>query len=416
MLALLARGRWILIDQILSSGTNFVLSFVLVRAVSPRQFGAFGVAFVTYQLILSLARAQASEPMTIRFSDTGKPEWVRAASHSTGFALALGLVAGAGLVLFGLSTDGALRTSFLAMGIVTPGLLVQDGWRYAFFSLGTPARAAANDLVLAAVQFALLAGIVVAGAVSIPAAVFAWGVAALVAAAAGAFQAGCVPSLRHAATWAKENRGLGGVLTGDLMVRGAASQIALFVVGALAGLASVGYVRAGLLLFGPLTALIQGAVPFAVTEFVRLKSSAPSRLRPASDLLSVLFAAGGLALGLAVMLLPDDLGRTILGESWAGTRDLLPAMTAFAVTAGVVVGPAVGLRALPAVGRLVTVSLVVAPVTILLMGGGAFLSGAEGATWGLAAANAVTAAALVWQFRAAMRSAEAAPGAVTSER
>jgi hypothetical protein len=243
----------------------------------------------------------------------------------------------------------------------------------------------------------------VTGHVTIAGAIAAWGLAALAAGVVGAFQARCMPSLRHSLSWMRETRALGRALTGDLMARGAASQIALFAIGALAGLASVGYVRAGLLLFGPLYALIQGAVPFAVAEFVRLKSATPQRLRPAGDLLSVLFGAGGLLLGATVLLMPESLGRTFLGGSWEGTRELLPAMTALALTAGVIVGPAVGLRAISAVGRMATVSLAVAPIAILLPAGGALLAGAEGAAWGLAASNAVMAGALLWQFRVANR-------------
>ncbi len=409
-MGLLGRGRWILIDQILSSGSNFLLSFVLVRAVSPRDFGAFGVAFVTYQLILNLARAQASEPMTIRFSNSPAGDWARAASHSTGFAIVLGLAAGLGLVLFGLTTNGALQVSFVTMGILTPGLLVQDVWRYAFLAQGRPARAAANDLLLVSVQGALLAATAATGSITITTAVLAWGVAALVAAVVGAKQAASIPSPAHALTWARENGAIGGVLTGDLMARGAASQIALFAIGGLAGLASVGYIRAGLLVFGPLYALIQGAVPFAVTELVRMKASSPHRLRPAADVMSLLFAAAGLLLGAALMLLPDQLGRSILGGSWEGTRELLPALTALAFTAGAVVGPAVGLRAIPSVGRLMSVSLVVAPATVLFAAGGAFMGGAEGACWGLAAANALTATALMVQFRSALRAEPALVG------
>lgn len=403
MLGLLVRGRWILIDQVLSSGANFVLAFVLVRSVEPREFGAFGIALVTFQLIISLARAQGSEPLTIRFSNAGKPEWTRAAAHSTGYALLLGLAAGAGMVAFGLTTGGALRTSFVVMGVAVPALLVQDGWRYAFFTLGSPARAVVNDLFLAVVQGAILVFLAATGSITIAGAIAAWGLAALAAAVLGGIQAGTAPSLGNGPGWLRETRMLGWALTGDLMARGAASQIALFAIGALAGLASVGYVRAGLLLFGPLYALIQGAVPFAVSECVRLRSASPHRLRPAADLLSLLFGAGGLLLGAALLLMPGDLGRAFLGESWEGTRDLLPAMTVLALTAGVIVGPAVGLRAISAVGRMATVSLAVAPVAVALPAGGALIAGAGGAAWGLAASNAVMAGALLWQFRVANR-------------
>ncbi len=409
MFGLLVRGRWILIDQVLSSGANFVLAFVLVRSVEPREFGAFGVALVTFQLIISLGRAQGSEPLTIRYSDVGKKEWARAAAHSTGYSLVLGLLGGAGMIAFGLTAGGALRTSFLVMGLVLPALLVQDGWRYAFFTLGSPARAVANDLVLTVVQGVVLVFLAATGTITIAGAIAAWGLAALVAAVLGCVQARTVPSMGHSLSWLRETRMLGGALTGDLIARGAASQVALFAIGALAGLASVGYVRAGLLLFGPLYALIQGAVPFAVSECVRLKSASPHRLRPTADLLSLLFGAGGLLLGAVLLLLPENLGRAFLGSSWDGTRELLPAMTALAVTAGVIVGPAVGLRAIAAVGRMMTVSLVVAPAAVALPAAGALLAGAEGAAWGLAASNAVMAGALLWQFRTANRVFLASP-------
>jgi O-antigen/teichoic acid export membrane protein len=400
-LGVLVRGRWILLDQILSSGTNFVLSFVLVRSVTPREFGAFGVGLITYQLLLSLARAQASEPLTIRYSQSNKREWTRAASHSSGYLFVLGLAAGAGMVVFGLFTDGALRTSLVTIGIVTPGLLVQDGWRYAFFALGKPARAAANDAILAIVQAAGLVLAATMGRISIVQAITAWGVAACVAAVFGAFQAGCIPNLRRCITWARENGRISGALSGDLIARGAAAQVALFAVGAIAGLASIGFLRASLLLFGPLFALIQGAVPFAVSEFVRLRSASPDRLWQASSLLSLVFGAGGLVLGGILLVMPDELGRSLLGSSWDGSRPLLPAMTAFALTAGIVVGPAVGLRAIQAVRPLMTVSLVLAPVTVVLAAGGALLAGAVGAAWGLTIANAIMAAALLERFRRA---------------
>lgn len=409
LVELLLRGRWILIDQILSSGTNFVLSFVLVRSVTPREFGAFGVALITYSIVLSLARVQASEPMTIDHSRSD-PGWSRAASQSTGFALGLGLAAGVLMVCAGLFlAEGTLRVSLVTIGIVTPGLLVQDTWRHAFFAQGKPARAAANDTVLALVQAGALIVAARSGGITVVGAILAWGIASLVAAVVGAFQASCIPDLRECLTWAREHRTLSSALTGDLLARGAASQLALFAVGALAGLASIGFVRAGLLLFGPLYALIQGAVPFAVSEFVRLRAEAPGRLVPASHLLSLVFGAGGLVLGAALLLLPDETGRSILGSSWDGTRPLLPAMTALAVAAGVLVGPAVGLRAIRAVGRLMGVSLVLAPVTIVLAAVGALAGGAEGAAWGLAAANAATAGALLWQFLAANRSSQELP-------
>ena len=397
------------LDQVLSSGSNFLLSFVLVRSLSPRSFGAFGVALVTYQLILSLSRAQASEPMAIRFASAEEKEWRVAAGSSAGFALVLSLMAAAGILISSLFAVGELKTSLMLMALILPALLVQDAWRFAFFAQGRPARAAANDLIWAVIQCVLLIGVAVLGNVTITWAILSWGVAASAAAVAGAVQAGCAPRPDRARSWVRDNKVIGAVMSGDLIARGVASQAALFAVGAIAGLAAVGYIRAGLLLFGPLYALIQGVVPFAVGECVRLKRDNPARFVPATVWLSTLLAGGGLGLGIVLLLLPTEWGVALLNENWAGTQVLLPAMIMLAVTAGVVVGPAVGLRAIPSVHRLLVISLVVAPFTIALAAAGAVLGGATGGSWGLALANAITAAGLIWQFRSALRESKAVP-------
>ena len=397
------RGRWVVLDQALSSGSNFLLSFVLVRSISPHSFGAFGIALVTFQAVLSLSRTQVSEPMVIRFSNSSDEDWRRASRSSTGFALVLGVLAAAGMIVVGLFTTGALRSSLITLAIILPALLVQDAWRFAFFAQGRPARAAANDFIWTAIQCGLLLAAVLSDAISITTAILAWGIAATVAAVAGAFQAGCAPRPGRARAWLRGNKVLGGVLSADLVVRSTSMQGAMFAVGALAGLTSVGYLRAGLLLFGPLYALNQAAVPFAVSECVRLWETRAELMQRATFFLSLVLGASGLLLGMVLLLMPDTVGRGLLGESWHGTRNLLPAMTALAFTAGVAVGPAVGLRAIRSVRRLLAVSLVLAPVTIILASGGALVDEANGATWGLVAANAVTASALLWQFRSALR-------------
>lgn len=403
MLRLLSRGRWILMDQALSSGSNFLLSFVLVRYLSPHDFGAFGIAFVTFQIVLSFSRALASEPLTIRFSASTEALWRDATRSSTGFALVFGLLTGAGLIGAGLLTSGALSDSLLAFGMAAPALLVQDAWRYAFFAQGSPERAALNDLTWTVVQVALLVAAYSAGGVTVSKAILGWGAAAAAAAIAGCFQASCAPHVRGAVSWMKETKAIGVVLSGDLVARGGATQIAMFAVGAVAGLESVGYVRGGLLLFGPLYALIQGVTPFAVTEFVRLTASEPGRLRGVSSWLSLALAGGGLCLGLLLLALPDGIGRSILAESWEGTREALPAMAVLAIMAGLAVGPAVGLRTLSSVRRLLRVSLLTAPLTMVLPAVGGWYAEAPGAGWGLAAATGFMAAALLWQLRIAIR-------------
>ena len=58
-------------------------------------------------------------------------------------ALALGAVAGVVSLVVGLALGGGVGRALVALGVVLPGLLVQDAWRYVFFAAGRPAAASA---------------------------------------------------------------------------------------------------------------------------------------------------------------------------------------------------------------------------------------------------------------------------------
>src|SRR5690349_13877198 len=72
------RLGWGVADQIVSSLTNFAVSIYVVRALGAVQFGAFGLAYVTYGVALNASRGLATDPLMVRFSGTGLPTWRRA--------------------------------------------------------------------------------------------------------------------------------------------------------------------------------------------------------------------------------------------------------------------------------------------------------------------------------------------------
>lgn len=55
-------------DQILSSATNFALGVFAAHVLDVPQFGAFALAFASYNLAIGASRAINSEPLTVRFS------------------------------------------------------------------------------------------------------------------------------------------------------------------------------------------------------------------------------------------------------------------------------------------------------------------------------------------------------------
>jgi hypothetical protein len=72
-------------------------------------------------------------------------DFIVAARQSTGAALTVASVAGAGIVLAGLLAVGGLGVSLATTGLLLPGLLVQDSYKMVSFTMGRPVASAAND-------------------------------------------------------------------------------------------------------------------------------------------------------------------------------------------------------------------------------------------------------------------------------
>ena len=168
------RLGWGLADQAVSSVTNFVLGLVVARSLGATSFGAFTLAWVTYGVVLNVSRGLATDPLTVRYSGPADARWRAAIVRAASTALAVGLVVGTACVLGGLAVGHTVGPSFVALGITLPGLMLQDSWRYAFFSSGQGKRAFLNDSVWAVV---LVPAMLIADATGTAFAfVLAWGV------------------------------------------------------------------------------------------------------------------------------------------------------------------------------------------------------------------------------------------------
>src|SRR5829696_5942351 len=144
-----ARLGWGIADQAISSISNLALGIVVARSLGAADFGAFSLAWVTYGVILNLSRGLATDPLTVRYSGPPDERWRSAVGRAASTATALGLAVGAVCVVVGLAIGGLVGSSFAALGLTLPGLLLQDSWRIAFFAAGKGQRAFANDFVWA---------------------------------------------------------------------------------------------------------------------------------------------------------------------------------------------------------------------------------------------------------------------------
>ena len=67
------RLGWGVADQGVSSLTNFVVNLYVARTLGAEQYGAFGLAWVTYAFALNASRGLATDPLMVRFSYTDEP-------------------------------------------------------------------------------------------------------------------------------------------------------------------------------------------------------------------------------------------------------------------------------------------------------------------------------------------------------
>src|SRR4051812_4670906 len=380
------RLSWGLGDQAVSSLTNFAVGVFVAHKLGIGAFGIFSLAWVTYGVILNISRGLATDPLMVRFSGVSHASWRHAVARSAGTALAVGLATGALSVFAGTMIGGDLGKAFVALGIVLPALTLQDAWRFAFFAAGVGQRAFANDMVwaVAMIPAMLLAhrdGTVVAF-------VLAWGLSAGVAAIYGCVQTGMLPRLSGVVSWLREMRDLGTRYMIENVSNSGSTQLRMYGLGAIAGLAAVGSVRGAELLMGPFLAVLMGLSFVAVPEAARVLRRSPHRLTKFCFALGGVQAGGTLLWGVALLLLVDDrIGTFVLGETWYVAAPLIIPATLSVTNAGFINGAAAGLRALGNARRSLRCMLIMSFAYVVFGLLGAFLNGAVGSAWGAASAT-----------------------------
>ncbi|MQA79606.1 MAG: hypothetical protein GEV10_14195 [Streptosporangiales bacterium] len=389
----LGRLTWGLADQGVASLTSFCVGIVVARALSAAEFGAFSLVWVTFGVAVNFSRGLATDPLVVRHSGAPTEEWRAAVRRSTGTAVAVGLVTGAACAATGLVLGGTLGKAFLALAVVMPGILLQNAWRFAFFSAGKGAHAFANDMVFAVtlVPFLWLAF----DRTSVAWFVIAWGAAGAVAAVVGCLQIRLVPDLTGVGEWLSRQRDLGPRYLVENVSQGVSTQLHMYGVGAIVGLAAAGTIRGAELLLGPFVAVLMGVAMFAVPEATRVLRRSTRMLWYFCLGIGAIQAAGTLAWGLALtFLLPDSVGEQVLGPVWATASLLILPTTLAVMTAGFSNGATTGLRALGAATRSLNAQVFTSAAYLVFGVIGAAVDGAFGSACGCAFATLL--GAFVW--------------------
>ena len=378
---------WNICDQALSSLTNAALSILVARAVSENAFGAFALCFTIYAVVVGVSRGLVSDPLTVRYGDASATSFDTARRGAAGSALSAGLAVGAILFAFAQTQSEAIREPMVALALCMPGLLLQDAIRFSFITEGNPRRAAANDFVWAVLQFVAVGWLLYDDTTSAGPYVLAWGGAAIGAALYGLAQIRTTPAFGSAFRWVKRHTDLSRFFVAEYLTTLGALQVALLIVGAIAGVAAVGALRGAAVVLGPINILMFGAFAFSVPELVRRRGLPLRRHVELAGLISGTLLIVVALWSTLMLLLPTGVGVELLGDTWRDARAVLAPTALLIAGTAACLGPLCMLRAFGAARQSFLVSLFVATLLVALGTIGVWVDDARGAAIGFAIAQ-----------------------------
>jgi O-antigen/teichoic acid export membrane protein/quinol monooxygenase YgiN len=382
---------------------NFLLNVYVARSLGVAGLGAFSLAYVTYGLANNANRGLAIEPLLVRFSAAGPRVWRRAARGSVSTSLLVGIVLGLCALAAGAVIGGTTGLAFYGLGLVFPFVLLQDAWRYAFFSWGRGYHALINDTIWLFVQVPLMIFLKSTGHANVFWFVIAWGAGAFVGSIVGSFQAKVIPNLRTVKQWLVKHHDLGLRFLAENTGANASTTLQSYAISYILGIVAVGSIRAAGVLMGPLNIMFYGIGMLTVPEGARILRKSPRRL----PLYCVALSAGLTLLTLAwtVLLLvglPHGIGNLMLGSVWRHTYPLVLPTAAFTVAGALGIGAGVGLHALGAARRSMRATLIGSVLILAFSLLGAVIAGVVGTLYFGAAGAAIGTLISWWQFRKAL--------------
>ncbi|HUR50676.1 MAG TPA: hypothetical protein VMZ11_00990 [Mycobacteriales bacterium] len=389
----LPRAAWGFADQAVSAASNVLLTVVVARTYSAEDLGEFSLVYVLFALVLGLTRTTGGGVLAIEYADD-QAALRRAVARSTGFSMGVGACLAVPGVALGLLLKDDLGPVLVVVSLALPLLLLQDGLRSYFFCQRRPQAAFFNDLVWGVGEVALFALVLSReGTPAMSTLVGCWAGAGAVAGLVGLVQSGVVPRPAPPLRWLRAHGKVAWPLVTSEVLTQLPAHVVYLTLPLVASVTQLGHLRAAYVFFGPLAVLNAGAsmlaLPHAVT--MRRQGAVPALGRRVSRML-----AGVSCLWTAVVvLLPERLGRAVVGDSWSGTAGTRFLLGVSLVAEAVLVGQVAALAALRDTRRLARIRTVSAPLTVLVALVLAALVGAPGAAAGFAAGYWV-AAVLAW--------------------
>jgi O-antigen/teichoic acid export membrane protein len=379
-------------DQVVSASSSAIAAILAARALSPRDFGLFGIVFLVLFAASSLARAMVCDPVLIH-----PKEAEQRPGDVLGGGLAVGMMTGAALFVCAapvlLWGNPDLGWSMVAMSLAFPFLVLQDLGRYLAFATQKPGFALALDALWTVLMVVAIFAVTVVSA-TLTALAVAW------------FGSGAIAGLltvwhfrkhriRPSLGWLRETWTVSWRYLLSFMASQGAVLVASITLVYTSGAAALGAVRGAMLLVRPFLTLYTAAGTARISEIARdqRRGSALLVVTARVSLLMSLLAGANAAV---LLLLPDTVGHAVLGATWPQTESVLWPAGIQIVLIGVSTGPRVGLFGVRAITTVLRLEVGLMPVLAGLTVIGGILDGAVGFYWGFVAGQTVVTTCWCW--------------------
>jgi O-antigen/teichoic acid export membrane protein len=182
------KGGLAILDQGVFAGSNFVISILLARWLSPEQYGSYAVAFAIFLFILTFYQALLLEPMLVFGSSVYrnclrgylKAILVLHLAISLGIAVVLGVAAG---IAFRFGPPSSLPSAIVGVAFAAPSILLFWVLKRTFYLKLSPAPSAGAAVLYCILTMGGLALIYRYGLLSVFSALILMGVGSLGASA-----------------------------------------------------------------------------------------------------------------------------------------------------------------------------------------------------------------------------------------
>ena len=397
LLKVTTRSFWGVLDQGLASIGTLALSSAIARSASVGEFGAFGTAFAVYSIVQTAGRAAISMPYLMKAAKTSSDDVMsRERGGALGFGVAFGLAAGFVVAFLGVVLGGEVQSFFLLIGAGLVVLTVQDAYRFLLLDVRGIKAVAINDGAWTTAQIALSVPVLIWPSYFSPELfVVAW----LVGSAIAAFCAGRAlrlkPNLKGCSSYYRDTRSTGGPLLVESIAISGSTQAGQFSAASVGGIATVGPLRGGQVLLGPVSVVAGGLTLLATPAILRRGAKSRSALIWSCFAVAVAVSIVCLFSAVLAQLLPDEVGSEILGASWIDSQVVVVPLAVALAASSFANSAMLGFRALGIARKTMILRCLMFPIPPVAAGIGAAVGGSLGAAFGLATA-AVLVAAVLW--------------------